>query len=209
MRTAQSAPSTTTAGRSRSAVPFTYRSIGSSAWRSSSTTAPAGSPTISADAIRARPSSAHTRTGMPASDGAPSRGARVPGRRAGAGRGDLGAQLVERAGHAHDEGVGHELDEPAGLAAHGHGGARGVRGAARRRRRPGRRTRRLRVSGHADLHLGAEHGGRRAGRGGHHLVHRLGDGGELELGELGRAGVRRRAPCPSSPRRACARPRPS
>ena len=42
--------------------------------------------------------------------------------------------------------------------------------------------------GRADLDLGAEHrGDARAGRG-HHLVHGLGDGGELELGELG--GVR-------------------
>src|SRR5262249_21193777 len=71
MRTAQSVPSTTTRRPVAKCVPFTYRSIASSACLSSSTTAPVGSPTICAEGMRARPSSAHPRTGMPASDGGP------------------------------------------------------------------------------------------------------------------------------------------
>src|SRR4051795_2297502 len=69
MRTAQSVSSTTTRRPVANNVPFTYRSIGSSAWRSSSTIAPPGSATTWAEGMRARPSSAHTRTGMPASEG--------------------------------------------------------------------------------------------------------------------------------------------
>src|SRR3954465_7080887 len=69
MRTAQSVSSTTTRRPVANNVPLTYRSIGSSAWRSSSTIAPPGSATTWAEGMRARPSSAHTRTGMPASEG--------------------------------------------------------------------------------------------------------------------------------------------
>src|SRR5690349_2367015 len=45
--------------------------------------------------------------------------------------------------------------------------------------------------GRRDLDLGAEDAARRVRGGGHHLVHRLADGGELELGELGRLVLRR------------------
>ena len=69
IRTAQSVPSTTIRRPVAKRLPLTYRSIGSSADRLSSTTAPEGSPTTCADGICARPSSAHTRTGIPASEG--------------------------------------------------------------------------------------------------------------------------------------------
>src|SRR5918993_802524 len=70
MRTAQS-PSTTTRRPVANRRPLTNRSMGSSGARSSSTTAPWGSPTTSAVAWPPRPSWAHTGTEMPASDGAP------------------------------------------------------------------------------------------------------------------------------------------
>ena len=118
MRTAQSAPSTTTSRPVAKRRPLTYRSIGSSAWRSSSTTAPCGRPTTSADGmLRAaelgpdahgdagQRGRAGRRRGAPPDAARPRRG------------GDLGAELVERARHAHHEGVRHELHEPARLAA--------------------------------------------------------------------------------------------
>ena len=49
-------------------MPLTKRSTGSSAWRSSSTTAPAGVPTSLPIGIRLRPSSAQTRTWIARSD---------------------------------------------------------------------------------------------------------------------------------------------
>src|SRR5215217_5140868 len=71
IRTAQSVPSTTIRRPVAKRVPLTYRSIGSSAAWLSSTTEPDGMPTTWAEGIRVRPSSAHTRTGMPASEGRP------------------------------------------------------------------------------------------------------------------------------------------
>src|SRR4051812_2165874 len=97
----------------------------------------------------------------------------------------LGAELVERLGHAHHERVRDELDQAARLAEDGEDAARDVgrvvvalEGALERREH-------ARV-GRGDLDLGAEDGARRVRGGGHHLVHRLADGRELELGELGR-----------------------
>src|SRR3954454_12313330 len=71
IRTAQSVPSTTIRRPVAKRVPLTYRSIGSSAAWLSSTTEPDGIATTWPDGIRVRPSSAHTRTGTPASDGRP------------------------------------------------------------------------------------------------------------------------------------------
>src|SRR6185295_16098934 len=95
----------------------------------------------------------------------------------------LGAELVERLGHSHDERVRDELDQAAGLAEDGEDAGRDVgrvvvalERAVERREHP--RVRR------GDLDLGAEDAARRVGGGGHHLVHRLADGGQLELGEV-------------------------
>src|SRR3954453_2123889 len=95
----------------------------------------------------------------------------------------LGSELVEGLRHSHDERVRDELDQAAGLPEDGEdpGGDVGrvlvaLKGAVERCENA--RVRR------GDLDLGAEDAARRVGGGGHHLVHRLAYGRELELGEV-------------------------
>ena len=109
--------------------------------------------------------------------------------------------LVERARHAHDEGVGHQLHEPARLAADAERRARdGVRRRVERLARPAAGRRAGARLGRRDLDLLAEHDADRRGGRGDHLVGRLGDGRQLQLG---RARWRR----PSRLRHAPSRPR--
>ena len=85
-----------------------------------------GQPTTLPEGMRARPSSAQTRTGMPASEGTFGAAGAPPAPRTPGD--DLGAEIVERARHSHHERVRHELHEVRGLAADRHRGSHGVRG---------------------------------------------------------------------------------
>lgn len=103
----------------------------------------------------------------------------------------LHTHLVERARHAHDEGVGHQLHQAARLVADAEGRARAVGrhlvglGGLRRSREEARLRRR-------DLDLLAEHDADRGSRRGHHLVGRLGDRRQLQHRQLGAVVLRRR-----------------
>ena len=196
MRTAQSVPSATTRRPVAKRVPLTYRSIGSSAWRSSSTTAPGGSPTICGGRhLRAAELGPHAHGDARRATGAPrhGRGAAPRGGRRPA-SGDLGAAARRarascarrrRSGRAGRAGTARRRPRRA---------ARRRAGCARRRRSPRRRARERAASPARRSRPRCRAPRGRAGGRGHHLVHRLGDGGELELGELGRRpGPRRRS----------------
>ena len=156
--------------------------------------------------MRVRPSSAQTRTRDPrASDG-------FAGERRGgaAARGAAAAASSEpRSSSALDMRTTNALGT-SWTSRHGSpqtGTSRGRRAAsAGRRRRPRRRRRRSWSPACRSRPRCRARRGRAGGRG-HHLVHRLGDGGQLELGQLGRRPAASGAPCPSSRRRAAARRR--
>ena len=118
MRTAQSVPSTTSRRPVAKRLPLTYRSIGVVGLAVELDDRARRQADDLREGMRARPSSAHTRTGMPASEGRRTDRRRRRSLRGAAGAGGtIGPDVVERARHAHHEGVRHELDEPARLAA--------------------------------------------------------------------------------------------
>ena len=188
MRTAQSLPSVTSRRPVAKRRPLTNRSIGSSAWRSSSTTAPGGSPTISAEAICARPSSAHTRTGMPRERGRAGAAPAAAARGRCPARGSRRASRPARASCARRRRSARAAR--AGTARRTPRRRRAWRaGCARRRRSPRRRAHERARLRHADLDLRAEHGSRSRRRPTAIIWFiASADGGQLELGELVGAG---------------------
>ena len=210
MRTAQSLPSTTTRRpvAKRRAVDEQVDRLVRRPGVELDHRARGGAPPRRRSACWPRPSSAQTRTGMPASDGAPRSTTPAPAadRAAGAGaearRRSSSSALDIRTTNA----FGNELDEPRRLAADRHRrphrvrrGRVGVGDLVGRREALGLRRR--------DLDLGPRHHrGRRGGRG-HHLVHRLRDRGQLELGHSVERPDPQLSPYPSSRRPAAGRPR--
>ena len=193
MRTAQSVPSTTTRRpvAKRRAVDIQIdRLVGLAVQLDHR--ARRGGRRPAAEGMRARPSSAQTRTGMPASDGAAAgeprggAGRRQRPRRAAPTSAPISSSALDmRTTNA----LGTSCTSRAGSPQIENADAHGVRRAAGRRRRSRRpRAKVLRLR-RADLDLGAEHRRRRGGGRGHHLVHGLRDGGQLELGQLGRVRV--------------------
>ena len=157
MRTAQSLSSMTRSRPVAKRMPLTYRSIG--------IVGAGGRARRPRPAAARRRADGHARAAELGPDahgdaGAATARRRTPGTAAVAGRAAAASalELVQRARHAHDEGVGDELHQPARLAADGEGDADRVRASARTRRPASLGRLKDCVSGGADLDLGAEHG---------------------------------------------------